>query len=128
MASIKPKRKGLSVTAKMEIIKAVESGRKKGDIAREFGIAPSTLSTILKNKSDIKTKFELAKFEPTRQRFRNATYEDVEEALLRWFNANRAKNLPINGPLLREKADQLATLVVPICTDEQHVRAAVTVA
>lgn len=39
------------------------------------------------------------------------------------------KNLPIiNGPLLREKADQLATLVVPICTDEQHARAAVTVA
>ena len=67
MASIKPKRKGLSVTAKMEIIKAVESVRKKGDIAREFGIVPSTLSTILKNKSDIKTKFEWAKFEPTRQ-------------------------------------------------------------
>lgn len=39
-----------------------------------------------------------------------------------------SKNLPINGPLLREKADQLAKLVVPICTDEQHARAAVTVA
>ncbi|XP_038077397.1 tigger transposable element-derived protein 4-like [Patiria miniata] len=111
MTSIKVKRKGLSLSTKMEIIKATEAGRKKGDIAREFGIVPSTLSTVLKNKQDIKAKFELSKFEPSRQRFRNATFEDVEEALLRWFKGNRSKNLPISGPLLREKADQLAKLL-----------------
>ena len=82
MTSIKLKRKGLSLHTKMEIIKATEAGRKKIDVAREFGIVPSTLSTVLKNKQDIMKKFELSKFEPSRQRFRNTTYEDIQEALL----------------------------------------------
>ena len=82
MTSIKLKRKGLSLTTKMEIIKAIEAGRKKADVAGGFGIVPRTLSMVPKNKQDIMKKFELSKFEPSRQRFRNTTYEDIQEALL----------------------------------------------
>ena len=110
MASPKITRKGLSVETKMEIIRAVDSGRKKADVGRQYGIVSSTLSTILKNKTDIVSKFELSKFQPTRKRFRTATCEDVEEALLRWFRGARDKNLPVNGPLLRGKAEQLAKI------------------
>ncbi|KAH7946574.1 hypothetical protein HPB52_001504 [Rhipicephalus sanguineus] len=43
----KRKRKTISVEQKAAIVKAVESGTKKSRIAQDFGIAVSTLSTIL---------------------------------------------------------------------------------
>ena len=43
-----------SIQDKYQAIKAVEAGiKKKGDIAKEFGIPPNTLSTWLKNKEKI---------------------------------------------------------------------------
>ena len=35
--------------------------------------------------------------------------EDVEEALLRWFSQARSHQFPVSGPILMEKAGQLAS-------------------
>jgi predicted transcriptional regulator len=50
-----PKRvlKSLSLTEKFKIIKEVETGARKKDVATKYKIPASTLSTILKNKSTI---------------------------------------------------------------------------
>ena len=49
---------------------------------KEFGIANSTLSTIIKDdhkdKQKILAAFDPATFEPERKRMRTATYKDVE--------------------------------------------------
>ena len=111
MASIKTKRKCLTLDTKMEIIRAVDAGAKKAEVGRQYAIVSSTLSTILKNRDDIKSRFESSKFQPSRKRCRTALLEDVEEALLRWFQGMRAKNLPVNGPLLREKAERLSEML-----------------
>ncbi|KAH6938260.1 hypothetical protein HPB50_008307 [Hyalomma asiaticum] len=47
------KRKFITLEDKAAIIGEVEKGRKKMDIAEEFGVACSSLSTILKNKASI---------------------------------------------------------------------------
>ena len=86
----KIKRKGITIETKMEIIRAVNSGCKKADVGRHP---------------------QETKFEPSRKRLRTAILEDVEEALLCWFQGTRAKNLSVNGPLLREKAEQLAKML-----------------
>ena len=41
------KRKAIDIKTKLEIIKAVKDGQKKTDVANKFGIAKSTLATIL---------------------------------------------------------------------------------
>ena len=49
----KAKYPSLTIKRKLQIVEAVETlppGKKKKDIVTEFGISPSTLSTILKNK------------------------------------------------------------------------------
>jgi len=52
--SSKRKLKTLTLSKKVEVIKAVKSGlKRKKDIATEFGIPTSTLSTILKNADEI---------------------------------------------------------------------------
>ena len=38
----------------MEAVETLPPGKKKKDIATEFGIPPSTLSTIVKNKETLK--------------------------------------------------------------------------
>ncbi|KAH6944246.1 hypothetical protein HPB50_002376 [Hyalomma asiaticum] len=45
-----------------------------------------------------------------RKRLRRATYAEVEEALLKWFDDARARNIPISGPMMLAQATDLAFL------------------
>ncbi|KAH7963822.1 hypothetical protein HPB52_023145 [Rhipicephalus sanguineus] len=54
-----PARKCLTLEQKVQLIREVEKGgRQKSEIARQFGIPPSTLSTVLKNKDVVLDGFE----------------------------------------------------------------------
>lgn len=91
----------------MKIIEMVEgSGKKNYEIANEFGIPSSTLSTILKNKANILMNFKM--LEPDRKKMRHAEYPKLESGLLKWFIQCQNDCKPITGPLLKEKADVLA--------------------
>ena len=102
------KRKSLSLERKIEILRAVDSGRKKSDVAREYDLSSSTMSTLIKNRPRIEQQYNMSKSDPTRKRIRTAALDDVEEALIKWFRDVRGKNLPVSGPLLKEKADMFA--------------------
>lgn len=103
------KQNAISLKMKMELLKAVDEKRRtKTEICKEYGIANSTLSTIIKNRDQITLMFERSMFEPERKRMRTAKHEDLETALLIWFKQARSQDAPISGPLLLEKADELA--------------------
>ncbi|XP_072169422.1 tigger transposable element-derived protein 6-like [Diadema setosum] len=105
----KKKRQALSIETKMDILRdVVERRLKKIEVARKYEIPPSTLSTILLNRKQITKQYETSNTEPSRKRLRGAELEDVEKAVFRWFSDMRAKNLPVSGPLMREKAEYLA--------------------
>jgi transposase-like protein len=54
MSKVRAPQKSLTFAEKFAIIREVEKGlNKKGDIAKKFGIPPSTLSTFKKNKDKI---------------------------------------------------------------------------
>jgi len=56
--SLKRKLVTLTIAEKVNIISEVtKSGKQKNEIAKQFNIPPSTLSTILKNKDDILQKY-----------------------------------------------------------------------
>lgn len=78
--------KTLIIGEKQKVLEAVKSGRKKKDIAEEFGIPASTLSTIIKNSKKIDLN------SPTnRKRKRGPDFSDVEECVAKWFNQCRNK-------------------------------------
>ncbi|KAH7974422.1 hypothetical protein HPB49_015374 [Dermacentor silvarum] len=52
MAAVK--RQNLPISAKQEIIRRVEREEKKSDVAAAYSIPRSTLSTILKNKANVR--------------------------------------------------------------------------
>lgn len=101
----KRKRVTLTIEKKLKVIEAVEAGgnKKKQDIAAEFNIPVSTLSTILKNKEKIRSSLWLAV-----KRHRNPEFPDIEKCIYKWFVNCRGKNIPISGLLIRDKASQFA--------------------
>lgn len=105
---IMPKYKTLTLQEKVQLIaEAEKSTCTKTQLAEKHKVPLSTLSTILKNKTKvIETygKTHLSK----RSRIRFPTYPDVKAALMKWLQNANAAHLPVNGTILREKADELA--------------------
>lgn len=103
-----PRRKTLSFEEKIALINAVSNRKgKKKDVAARFGVRPSTLSTILKAKDRIFTAVSSGT-SGARKKLRTSTYEDVDKAVLRWILDMRTRNVPLNGPMLQEKARDIA--------------------
>ncbi|XP_072477369.1 tigger transposable element-derived protein 4 [Notamacropus eugenii] len=102
------KKKSLSIEEKIDIINAVESGKKKAEIAAKYGIKKNSLSSIMKNKDKVLEAFVSLRFDPKRKRLRTAFYTDLEEALMRWYRIAQCLNVPVNGPMLRLKANDFA--------------------
>lgn len=96
--------KTLSVDQKFRLIKEVESGSKNKDVAVKYGISPSTVSTILKNKHSVITAMESGSASGSIKRLKKPMYENVDKAVLEWFKSARMQNLPISGGLIKEKA------------------------
>ena len=40
------------------------------------------------------------------KKMRGCDYEQVDKAVFKWFSLQRSQNVPINGPILKEKALQ----------------------
>ncbi|UYV84226.1 hypothetical protein LAZ67_X001588 [Cordylochernes scorpioides] len=104
----KQTRNSLSLSVKLQILREIEvEKKKKTDVAQKHNIPQSSLSTIIKNSEKIHQQ-ALHAGESSRKRARGSTYADVDKALLQWFKQARSAALPVNGPLLSEKAKTLA--------------------
>jgi len=102
----KRKLKILTIAEKVNVINMVErSGKKNYEVANAFGIPSSTLSTILKNKSKILTNFKL---QPSRKKIKLAEFPYLDSSLFKWYVHCRDSNLPVSGPILKEKANIFA--------------------
>ena len=85
----------IPLSKKLEIIKAVDSKKKsKSLIVQEFGVAKSTIYTIMKNKEKTLEAVESSSYLPERKRLRTAAHTDIEKALLLWFKQARSLNVP----------------------------------
>ncbi|NXT18680.1 TIGD4 protein, partial [Syrrhaptes paradoxus] len=102
------RKKSISIEEKIDIISAVESGKKKADVAAKYGIKKNSLSSIMKNKEKVLNAIETLQFDPKRKRLRTAVYTDVEEALMKWYRVAQCLDVPVNGPMLRLKANDFA--------------------
>ncbi|XP_077639055.1 LOW QUALITY PROTEIN: tigger transposable element-derived protein 4 [Lonchura striata] len=102
------RKKSVTIEEKIDIISAVESGKKKADVAAKYGIKRNSLSSIMKNKEKVLEAFETLRFDPKRKRLRTAFYADLEMALMKWCRIAECLNVPVNGPMLRLKANDFA--------------------
>ncbi len=76
-------------------------------LAEKLKCGKTQIQNILKNKEEILKNFE-ANVSSSLKTSRGAKHEDVDIMLLNWFQRARSKNMPITGPMLQEKAMQIA--------------------
>lgn len=109
MASTPQKRKTLSLDTKYELINQIDKKLKpKAEIAKDFGIKPSTLSMIYKQKDAIILAHESGDYSPKRKRFRSGNYYEIEECLYKWFTNARSSNIAVSDEILMNKANDFA--------------------
>ena len=76
-------------------------------VAVHLKISQPLLCKILKNRSDIETS-ALTNENMDRKRARLGKDSQFESALKIWFSNVHEKNASINGPLMRQKAEEFA--------------------
>lgn len=109
MASIKARRVNLPLKRKIDLIRSVEAGgKRKKDIASEFGICAGTISHIMKDKERLKQLYHSGEIDPRKQRQRSAQHDDIDGVLLHWFKVTRGNTIPISGPVMKVKAEEFA--------------------
>lgn len=101
-------RKSFTIEEKFAIICRFDGGEKCADLAREFEIPRSTLAGFLKCRDKIINQFDKCE---SVKKIRNTGLDDLDDALLLWFKQQRANNIPINGPILQQKANDLGKLL-----------------
>ena len=106
------KRKAISLETKYEILEAVKKGSlSKTEIAKQFDIQKSTLSTILKNSNNIYSAYKDSEFGNSRKKLRGTNYEEIDTALFKWLVGARSAGYPISGPILKIKAEEFGKLL-----------------
>lgn len=100
------KRKNLSVSEKMEIVKSLQNGKSNSDVCKEFSLSASSVSTIWKNRSSITEQYEENNLQTKKRRI--CREPQVDEALFKWFVERRSMSIPLNGPILQIQAEKLA--------------------
>ena len=77
------------------------------EIAKKLGCSQGQVSNISKKRDEIRAEFE-KNANPDRKRQRSGKASDVEGALSQWFIDAWARDIPLSGPILTEKAADLA--------------------
>ena len=101
--------KSYSLDFKLKVIEEAErhKGPKK-ELCAKFDISPSTLSTFLKNKQKIRSHSEAVVFSEKRRKMRLSRNQTIDRAFFLWIKQLRSKSIPLSGPVIKEKANQLA--------------------
>lgn len=100
-------RKRLSLSQKVKIIHALDNGSTVNNLAMEYGVGKQTIRDIKSSRSKI-LEFVASSDSPSamkkKKSMKKSTYDDLDKALILWFNQERSSGTPISGTVLAEQA------------------------
>lgn len=105
-SKVKRKMTRITIEVKKEIIAKHENGVRVSDLATQFGMAKSTICTILKNKETIKGA-DVARGVTVLTKQRSQMIEEVEKLLLIWINEKLLAGDSVSEGIICEKARRL---------------------
>uniref|UniRef100_A0A914WT09 HTH CENPB-type domain-containing protein n=1 Tax=Plectus sambesii TaxID=2011161 RepID=A0A914WT09_9BILA len=107
----KKKRICLTIEQKLSILDALkENSASRVQIAKDHGCDPTTIGRIVKDEAAIR-EMALSNGNLKITRKRKSSYDDLNLAVSQWFHAKRAKGALISGPVIMEKASEMARLL-----------------
>ncbi|XP_029469291.1 tigger transposable element-derived protein 3 [Rhinatrema bivittatum] len=108
----KKKLHALSLAEKIQVLEMLnESKMSQSEVARHFQVSQPQISRICKNKEKLLADWCSGTANRERKRKRESKYSSIDEALLCWFHIARNKMWNITGPMLLQKAKELADIM-----------------
>ncbi|XP_065224666.1 tigger transposable element-derived protein 4-like [Planococcus citri] len=105
-SSVKMSRRSFTLQEKRQICAQISNGEKNSVLCVKYNVSSSTISTIWKYRNKwLSTDHAYAS---KIKKLRESRYADLDYALLQWFKNERASDTSISGPILQEKANELA--------------------
>ena len=108
--TLKQTRFRFTLAQKVELLDLVKAGTPRIEVCRTYNIPSSTLHQFLKDEARIREQF-LKNGDPNQIQIRNSPYHELEQALVQWIRAVQERNIPINGPIVQEKALEFAEVM-----------------
>ncbi|CAF3004919.1 unnamed protein product [Rotaria sp. Silwood2] len=104
------KRHELTLEQKISLIKDNSNGNGLSirTLAEKYSISKSSVTNILTRRTEYEDDYLTNANKGIKRKLKNGNGRQIDEILFEWFTAQRAKNIPISGPLLQEKALQIA--------------------
>lgn len=114
-SNIGKKRKNLDMSTKLRIleiydmrVKSSQGKVNKSKFAAEFGLTKTSFASILTARKSLEIAEEAGKVIIGRKRCKVSPYDELNNCVLLWFKQMVAKNIPVDGGLLKQKAGQFA--------------------
>ena len=102
------RRKDLTLKEKVNVIEYAKVNKcTQLELAKKFQISQAQVSKLLKKREKFLNDWKWNK-NLNQKRKRSGKESKIEDALLEWFSEKRARNVPISGLLLEQKAEDLA--------------------
>lgn len=104
------KRNELTLEAKISLIKDNHYGYglSTRKLAEKYSISKSSVANILSRRDEYDHDYLINANKGIKRKIKDDTSKHIDDVLFQWFTAQRAKHIPISGPLLQEKARQIA--------------------
>lgn len=110
----KNKKKGpieLDLGTKLDLINCVRNGMSYRKAQIKFGCALGTISKVWNEREKLKTRAKTQSLKTKRPANLTENAKEIDERVFNWFNAARSRNVPVNGPILKEKALHVASSI-----------------
>ena len=79
-------------------------------LSAKFSVGKTQIAAILKNETELRTAYATYRGNnpENNKRARQGRYQEINEALYKWYSLARESLVPINGPILQEEAAEIA--------------------
>ncbi len=84
------------------------AGLSQRKLCEKYKVSKGAVYNILQRKNEYKLDFQSNGNKGVKRKLQDETGQKIDEAVFSWFVAQRAKNIPMSGPLIQEKAREIA--------------------
>ncbi|CAF4216168.1 unnamed protein product [Rotaria magnacalcarata] len=103
-------RKALTLEEKVALIKDNQNGHGLSvrQLADNYKISKSSAANILRRSEEFLADYSSNSNKSIKRELKDETRQKIDEIVFEWFAQQRAKQIPIAGPILQENARQVA--------------------
>ena len=99
-------RKALTLEQKIKLIKDNQkcNGLSVRQLADKYGVSKSSVANILQRREEFISDYTSNCNKRIKRKYKDEDGQTIDQLVFEWFIIQRAKQIPISGPILQEKA------------------------